>query len=375
MAEINFLNTNSNEIYKTIMEELENGVSEPLYPGDERRIFGEALVPIFVALFTSFNDAAKQKLLRYARKEVLDALGERAGVERLTPVPAKTTMRFSLSEPLGQNVIIPMGTRVTSDFVLYFQTNGAAVIPAGELYVDIEATSADGGEIYNGLAPGIINTLVDLIPYVDNVENTTTTYGGGNEEDDDSLRERIRLSPVVSSTAGPIEAYRYWAKTAEPSISDVAIVSPSKGEVEIIPILIGGELPDEGVLQKVLETVSADDVRPLTDHVTVRAPDTEQYDIEIKYYTTAADESRVIETVEGAGGAISRYINWQGSVLGRDINPDRLRALILTPNWEGENLAGAIRVEVTSPVYTQLPNTSVAKFSGNLTVTHEVAEE
>lgn len=375
MADINFLNADSAEIYKTIMEELENGVAEPLYPGDERRIFAEALVPLFVAMYSAVNDAAKQKMLRYARGDVLDALAERAGIERLSPVPATTILRFSVKEPLEQNIIIPLGTRATGDFVLYFQTDSAAVIPAGELYVDVKASSVEGGAIYNGLAPGTINTIVDLVPYVDKVENTITTYGGGDREEDDSLRERIRLSPVISSTAGPVEAYKYWAKTADPNISDVAVVSPSPGEVEIIPILLGGELPDEGVLQKVLEVVSADDVRPLTDHVTVRAPDTVEYDIELKYYTTAADESRAIETIEGAGGAISRYINWQGSVLGRDINPDQLRKLILAPSWDSSNLVGALRVDIISPVYTQLPDTSVAKFSGNLIVTHEVVEE
>jgi phage-related baseplate assembly protein len=272
-------------------------------------------------------------------------------------------------------VIIPIGTRATGDFVLYFKTDAAAIIPAGELYVDVKASSVEGGTIYNGLAPGTINTIVDLVPYVDKVENITTTSGGSDREEDDSLRERIKLSPVISSTAGPVEAYKYWAKTADPNISDVAVVSPSPGEVEIVPILLGGELPDEGVLQKVLEVVNADDVRPLTDHVTVRAPDTIEYDIELKYYTTAADESKAIETIEGAGGAISRYINWQGSALGRDINPDQLRKLILAPSWDNSNLVGAIRVDIISPVYTPVPATSVAKFSGNLIVTHEVVEE
>lgn len=374
MADINFIDVDSAKIYKTIIEELENGVAEPLYPGDERRIFAEALVPLFVALYSAVNDAAKQKMLRYARGEVLDALAERAGIERLEPVPATTILRFSLKEPLEQNVIIPIGTRATGNFVLYFKTDAAAIIPAGELYVDVKASSVEGGTIYNGLAPGTINTIVDLVPYVDKVENITTTSGGSDREEDDSLRERIRLSPVISSTAGPVETYKYWAKTADPNISDVAVVSPSPGEVEIVPILLGGELPDEGVLQKVLEVVNADDVRPLTDHVTVRAPDTIEYDIELKYYTTAADESKAIETIEGAGGAISRYINWQGSALGRDINPDQLRKLILAPSWDNSNLVGAIRVDIISPVYTPVPATSVAKFSGNLTVTHEVVE-
>ncbi len=75
MPDLNFITTDSQEIHATIIGELENGVAEPLYPGDERRLFGEALVPLFVAMYNAVNDAARQKMLRYARGPVLDALG------------------------------------------------------------------------------------------------------------------------------------------------------------------------------------------------------------------------------------------------------------------------------------------------------------
>ena len=46
---------------------------------------------------TTLNDVGRQTLLRYARGEVLDAIGERQDVKRLEGTPAKTTMRFSVS--------------------------------------------------------------------------------------------------------------------------------------------------------------------------------------------------------------------------------------------------------------------------------------
>ena len=39
MSELKFIETTDETIYTDILEELENGVGEPLYPGDERRIF------------------------------------------------------------------------------------------------------------------------------------------------------------------------------------------------------------------------------------------------------------------------------------------------------------------------------------------------
>ena len=78
--------------------------------------------------------------------------------------------------------------------------------------------------------------------------------------------------------------------------------------------------------------------------------------------------------MEGSGGAIDRYNEWQTSALNRDINPDQLRKLILCPDWDS-SLVGADRVDVTKPVLTSISKSQVAKFSGSLTVSHEVIEE
>ena len=99
--------TDAELIRDEIITELESSVGGPLYPGDERRMFAEALVAVFVSMYNSLNDAARQKMLRYARGSVLDALGERVGVARIAPTSATTTLRFSLSEPVGENVLIP----------------------------------------------------------------------------------------------------------------------------------------------------------------------------------------------------------------------------------------------------------------------------
>ncbi len=372
-SELQFIETDAGQIYDFIMYVLENEVAEELYPGDERRIFGEALVSLVVALYSTVNDSARQATLRYARGEVLDALGEFAGVYRIEAIPATTTVRFSLKEAITQNIIITKGTRVTSDYTRYFATTKTAVLPAGSLYVDIDAQSTEGGSDYNGIQTGEINVLVDLIAYIDSVYNISETSGGGDVEDDEDLRERIRLSPANRSTAGPKNAYKYYAMSADAAIADVYVDSPTPGVVVITPILYGGGIPDQDVLDKVLAACSADDVRPLTDKVEVSAPTTQNYDIELTYYTTAANESTVIQNIEGEGGAIDQYIYWQGSSLDRNINPDRLRKLILCPeDGEGNHLIGAERVVITSPEYTELNHTTVAKFSGTLKVSHEV---
>lgn len=232
-SELQFIETDAGQIYDFILYILENGVSEELYPGDERRIFGEALVPLVVAVYSTMNDSARQATLRYARGEVLDALGEFAGVYRIEAMPAVTTIRFSLKEAVNQNIIIPKGTRVTSDYTRYFATTETAVLQAGTLSVDIEAESTEGGSNYNDIPEGEINVLVDLIPYIDAVSNTAETSGGGDIEGDEDLRQRIRLAPASRSTAGPKNAYKFYAVSADATVADAYVDSPSPGVVAL----------------------------------------------------------------------------------------------------------------------------------------------
>ena len=373
MSELDFIGTNSAEIYDTIITELENGVAEPLYPGDERRIFGEAMVPLFVALYSSVNDACRQKMLRYARGEVLDAIGENRGLERIEAQKATTTLRFSLNEAINTNITIPAGTRVTSDFERYFATDVTTVLAAGATYVDVKATAAEGGVDYNSIPVDAINIMVDLLAYIDAVANVTATAGGNDIEGDDAFRERIRAATNKITTAGPAASYRYWAMQADAAVADAIIESPTPCEVVITPILYGGAIPTQEILNKVLAACSAPNVRPLTDHVSVAAPATVDYDIELVYYTTAANEAKCVAAIEGSNGAIAQYVYWQGSALNRDINPDYLRKLILAPEGEGD-LVGADRVVITKPEYTELDSTTVAKFSGKLKVSHVIKE-
>jgi phage-related baseplate assembly protein len=376
MAEaFDFVETDSAKLYTALIGSLMDSVKEPLYPGDERRIFGEALVAVFVALYSEFNDKMKQRTLKYARGAVLDALGERYAVYRAEPAKAKAVFRFSAETARAGNIIIPTGTRITTDGSVYFATQQAAVLPAGSVYVDVAGECTEGGSNYNGFAAGTIATLVDLIPYITSVSNTTISAGGDDGEPytpagDDRFRERIRLSPATLSTAGPENAYRYFALSADPNIIDVAIDCPTEypNVVNVYPLMKGGALPGADALAKVTAALSAGDVRPMTDKVTAIAPTQIAYSIEIKYYCTKDNEAVTIETIEGSGGAIEQYIAWQSAALSRDINPDQLRRLILAPATG----VGAVRVEVTSPAFAELTKAQVAQLSGAPVVTHEI---
>jgi phage-related baseplate assembly protein len=264
---------------------------------------------------------------------------------------------------------------VTSDGTRYFATNSIAVLQSGDDHIDLAVTAVEGGSSYNGIASDEIRTLVDLVPYVTSVSSLTETSGGDDgetytDEGDDRYRERIRLSAARFSTAGPIRSYEYWALSADPDIETVAVITPAPGEVTLIPVMRGGTMPTQDVLDKVLAVCNADDVRPMTDFVRVSAPTPVMYDIDIHYYTTIADEAACVETIEGEGDAIGHYIAAQSAAMGLDINPDLLRKYLLAP----AKGTGALRVDVAAPVFSVLDAQSLAVFSGNVSVSHEVVE-
>lgn len=176
--------------------------------------------------------------------------------------------------------------------------------------------------------------------------------GGADEESDAAFYERMRESVETFSTAGPLGAYEYYAKSASALIVDVKATSPEPGEVDVRVLLSGGQLPGEEILKEVLDILNADKVRPLTDHVTVAAPETVPYDIDFTYWTQEGGAVSDDKVAENIAAAVRTFKEWQGAKMGRDVNPSYLISLLMQ--------AGAKRVKVRSPVDTVVPDNAVA---------------
>ncbi len=378
MSKLDLFVVDDNSIHDDIVNNVETTLEETLYSGDERMIFMEALTGWTIQFLITLNELFNQRFAQYAKGVNLDAHGENENCERLPKTKAKTTERFYLSSELSFNVVIPKGTRVTGDNEKYFATEEAAVIYAGNTYVDATVYAEEGGVSYNGYKPGQLNNLVDKVAYVSNVSNLDETIGGDDgepypDEDggigDSHYYERIRLAKSSKTTAGAESLYEYYAKSADPSISDVFIESnQTAGTINIIVCCKDGTLPSQEILKKVENVCNSKEVRPLNDKVVVSGISQVNYDIEFVYYTNENEENDVIAEVEGTGGAIERFNTWQSSQIGKAINPDRLRAEILKSDTKS---VGADYVEIVKPVYKQLTSGQVAKWSGKMTVTHK----
>ncbi|MRN51999.1 baseplate assembly protein [Paenibacillus monticola] len=356
LPDIQFTAEEAAGILQNVITVYEVLTDQTLQPADPVRLFLSSLATIIVQQRVIINQTAKGNLLRYASGVGLDHMGAFQGSERLEAAAAITTLQFTLSIPLSSATGIPPGTRVGAqggDGSIYFATADYMEIPPGATTRTVTAECSTAGSAGNGFLPGQINVLMDQLPFVQAVTNLTASSGGAAAETDDSFKQRIRTAPESYSTAGPQGAYEFWAKSTSAAIMDVHAYSPDDGKVTIVPLMIGGQIPGQDVLDAVAETLENRGIRPLTDQVTVMAPSPISYDTTLTYYISRSRAAEVSAIQAAVTAAAAAYQLWQRSKLGRDINPSELIARVMA--------AGALRVIATAPVYTLLDATQIAQ--------------
>ncbi len=70
------------------------------------------------------------------------------------------------------------------------------------------------------------------------------------------------------------------------------------------------------------------------------------YNIDLKYYISRSSANDAIEVAKSVDNAISKYILWQKTTLGKDINPSKLNQMLME--------TGIKRVEIMEPLFTSL---------------------
>ncbi|MDH4571099.1 baseplate assembly protein [Salinicola acroporae] len=158
-------------------------------------------------------------------------------------------------------------------------------------------------------------------------------------ETDADFRRRIQLSLEGFSTAGPEGAYVFHALSADGAVLDASATSPSPGEV-VVTVLSrndNGNAP-ASLLEVVNRALSAEDVRPLTDHVTVQTAQIIEYRIDATLYFYAGPDREVV--MRQARDRAAEYTEQQHR-LGLDVTMSGLYAALHQP--------GVQRVEIAEP--------------------------
>lgn len=353
MSDFNYIDYDPVEIRKKLEEAYIEIVGSKIGKGDPMSDFLDYVAYINSMIYSKINYTGKMNLLRFATGEYVDALGELIGEVRSPAKKALTTIKYKFSKAFQSVVIIPKGHK-TEALGVYFETISATQLEIGQTEVDIKCECTLTGEIGNGFEVGEIKTIVDGIPYLESVINITPSQGGAEEEEDESLKEKIRMNPTARSVAGPAASYEYHAKKSHQDVIDVFVTSEvGSGIVKVYPLLKHGEIPGQDILNSIQADLSDKSIKPLTDQVQTLVPIKKQYDINLKYFIiddVSIDKEATKRNIEKA---VDEYIEWQHSKLGRDVNPSKLITLM--------GNAGAKRVEITSPSFSKLERTHIAK--------------
>ncbi len=343
-----FVPTDTNEIISDLIEGYELIMKSAVRPASPEMQFIRWIAHVIIQERMLNNWTGNQNIPSRADGANLDALAELTYIRsRPEAKAAACTMRFYISQPQGQAILVPAGTRVTdASGALFWATAEDRYIPAGESFVETAAWCQTAGTIGNGYAAGQLHTLVDVYEYYSKCTNTTVSDGGSDVLTDEEYYELMRASMDAYSCAGARGSYIYWAKQVSTEIVDVAANSPTPGVVKLYALMDGGTLATEEMKGRILEACNADEVRPLTDLVAVEDAEIVPYNIRLTYYIPRRSTKSGAEIERAVNRAVDEYIAWQCGKLGRDINPSKLYSLLME--------TGIKRVDLVSPVFTPL---------------------
>ena len=363
-SDYKFFSTDAGELTDALISKYEQLTGSKVWPASPERLFIAWVEAVILGEKLLTNWTGNQNIPSRADGENLDALAELFYTqERPQAKPAECTMKFAITAERVSAVVIPKGTRVTGkQNKLVWETEDDITIAPGSTYATGKAVCQTAGVVGNGLIPGKIDTPVDMWDYMDYCENTTVTDGGADAASDAEFYELMRQSMEAFSVAGPRGAYAYHAMQVSTELADVLAVNPKKDEegnqidgaglVEIFALGGDGEPASETMKAAILEACSADTVRPLTDHVSVKDPVPVEYTINVTYYLPRTSPLGGAAIVSAVSNAVAEYQAWQAGKLGRDINPSVLIGMLMD--------CGIKRCVVTSPVFTVLSDGSFA---------------
>lgn len=163
-------------------------------------------------------------------------------------------------------------------------------------------------------------------------------------ETDAALRYRIQLALEGLSTAGPVGAYEYHALSVD-GVKSVGIQGPpdtDPGDVLVTILSADGDGTADGTLISAVDAaLNAEDVRPLTDQVTVQSATIIPYEIIATIYVSPGPDPEAVRL--NALASVQTFAESRHRV-GADV---RLSAL-----YAALHVGGVDRVALTAPGIT-----------------------
>lgn len=328
-TELHYLTYSKDEIWEQMMLNYVAAGGDILYPGDEKEILLCGVLADIVQVFAGVDNGLRMQTLRYAVGDYLDILGEQRSCPRIEATKARATVTIT-TNATGQTDTLEAGTTMTADGELFYALVEDFAITGYQQTATVEVEAVRAGSAGNGLLAGVQMQLAVTNTAIYSIFSASDASGGNEREEDETYRERIREYGLASISTGSERQYEAAARAVSSEILDAKALNLGAGQVGIY-LILASDTGAAAILQAVADALSAEDVRPLTDNVSVHRATDVPYTLNVQY---RADSSSA--TSAAIAAAVASYQEWQDGVIGRAFNPDRLMATIYQ--------AGATRV-------------------------------
>lgn len=209
----------------------------------------------------------------------LDGHAQMRGITRRAATKAVGTLRFSVVTPSAVELSISAGTACMTAGEVRFQTTADAVLPAGELSVDVPAEAVDSGEEGN-VPAGSVVVLTACPVGITGCTNPAAFSGGSDSENDESLRSRV-LESYLRLPNGANAAWYEQSAMSHEGVAAAQTVGRARG-VGTVDVYIATEagLPDAELLEEVRSDLQ--EKREIAVDVEVLSPEAESVDVTVE---------------------------------------------------------------------------------------------
>lgn len=247
-----------------------------------------------------------QMFAKTAIGEYLDLHASDRGLTRKESVKATGKVKFYITLPIEENIVIPKGTIVsTSGTKAYrFVTDEESVLPAGNTSVTVNCTAEEGGKDSN-ISAKQINVIVTTVNNIETVTNTQGFSGGADRESDEDLRKRI-LDTYISVSNGTNKAYYKKLAMSVSGVTDANVVPKVRG-VGTVDVYIDTNktTPSQSLVSKVQRLMDTE--REL--NVDVKVFPAEKYGITLTFSVKLKDGYDYDTVKEKVISQLHKYIN------------------------------------------------------------------
>ena len=280
-----------------------------------------ALAAQVYALYVQADWVTRQAFPQTAEGEYLDYHAQLRSLERKPALPAQGTVRFTAGEAAQSDRAIPEGTVCMTAGLVRFATTQAAVLPAGELTVDVPVQALEPGTAGNVSAQTVVSMAVAPMG-IASCTNPQAFAGGADGEGDEELRARIldtfRRLPNGANAA----FYEQGALSFDQVAAATVIPRPrGVGSVDVIVSTLAGT-PGEELLEQLQDYF--EQRREIAVDVQVKAPTPVTVNVAVQVKAKGGwDKTQVLDQVE------ETLEGWfDGKLLGQDVLLARLGSLI-----------------------------------------------